>query len=159
MGEHLLLPLTPPPQLSYSCHLCLQDFPPSNLSSCPTNISSHTHSYALLPSSLLVLFLSYSPVSQNISNRCLQHQHFTCIPPTYSHCTRRCTPIANCLPSLIWTPSNINSCFHIRWIILASELGKREGDQPLPSASWDWLLISSWQVSELEAFEKFQSCF
>lgn len=152
----LTIPVTPPLQLSYSCHLCFQDFPTSNSSSCPTDISSHSHSYALLPSSVLVLFLSHSPISQNINNICLRHQHFTCIPLTHSHCTHSCTHIVTIfLPSLISAPSNKKSCFQIRWIILASELGKKEQDRPPPSASWDWLLISfltsvrAWSTQEI----------
>lgn len=132
-------PITPPLQLSYSLHL----FPRfTNPSSCPTSISSQSYSYALLPSSVLLLFLNYSPISQNINNIHLQHQHFTCIPPTYSYHTQSCTHTATIfLPSLISAPSNMKSCFQMRWIILASELGKKEQDQPPPSASWDYLLI------------------
>lgn len=134
----LTTPVTPPPQLSYFRHLCFQVFPTSHPSSCPTDISSHSHSYALLPSSVLVLFLSYSPISQNTNNMCVWHQHFTCIPPTRSHCTHSCTHRATIfLPSLISTPCNMKSCFQMRWIILASELQKKEQDQPPPSASWD----------------------
>jgi len=43
---------------------CFQDFTASKASSCPINISFHSCSYTLLPSSALGLVLNYSPVSQ-----------------------------------------------------------------------------------------------
>lgn len=111
--------------ITRSLHLFLRSskFQPLQL---PYSISSQSHSCALLPSSVLVLFLSYSPISQNINHVHLQHQCFPCSPPKNSHRTHSCMHIATIfLPSLISTPSKMQSCFQIRWNILASELGKQ----------------------------------
>lgn len=77
-------------------------------------------------SSVLVLILNYSPVSQNVNHIHLQHQCFPCIPPQTapSHKAACIEPLFFFLSS-VSTPSNMQSCFQTRWIILASELGKQ----------------------------------
>lgn len=112
-------PVTLSLQLFHSLHLCFQDFPTSNTSSCPTSIGVHTF--------FLLFFLHVPWVCSSMALQ-FPRVSATCAydtstsPALLLRTTH--TQILSFFPSIISTSFNMKSSFQVRLIIFGSELEK-----------------------------------